>query len=172
MHLANFSGYYFIYQYFIERSDEQMVKLVDNNEFNDNDLIELKLVLHLPYMMTTEYTRIEGEIEIEGIHYNYVKRKVSNDTLYLLCLPNREKTKLIEDRNDYTAKATDTPTGGKESNNQGKKSQPLNEYNTSIPVFHFQYTVSPDRLLRDLITPQLSNPFIGNSFQPPEVFYA
>ncbi len=32
------------------------------------------------------------KLELEGIHYKYVKRKIDNGELVLLCLPN-EKTK-------------------------------------------------------------------------------
>jgi hypothetical protein len=40
-------------------------------------------------------------MNINGVEYDYVKRRVYNGTLELLCLPNQEKTKLQAVKNDF-----------------------------------------------------------------------
>lgn len=40
--LVNTSGYYFIYEYFIDQADEQMVRQLDNVAYDESELIELK----------------------------------------------------------------------------------------------------------------------------------
>lgn len=171
MHLLNISGYHIIFHYFIEQSDNQLVQQLDKNQYNDAELIELKLALHLPYMNNnSDYARVEGEIEIDGTHYNYVKRKVSNDTLYLLCLPNSVKTKLFEARNNFSAQAADLPASGKQ--NSIKKIQLLSEYSQTILSYSFSYPTPPAKQVSCRFTPQLVQPYIDHSFQPPESFHA
>lgn len=165
MHLFNISGYYMVFQYFIDRSETKIVRQLDKNQFNDHELIELKVALHLPYMNNSDYARIDGEIEIDGIHYNYVKRKVSNDTLYLLCLPNTAKTKLSEARNNYSSQAADLPS----NNTSGKKSLVMYEYNQPVLAYHFNKPVTDAKQIGRCLTPQLISSYIDNSFHPPEL---
>jgi hypothetical protein len=40
--LVNTSGYYFIYEYFIDQADEQMVRQLDNVAYDESEFIELK----------------------------------------------------------------------------------------------------------------------------------
>lgn len=96
-----------LYEYFIARSNKLLVSQIDNHQYHENELVQVQLPLHLPYVTTDgEYERVDGEIEFNGMHYNYVKRKVQNDTLYLLCLPNTAKTKLYKDRNDFAQESS------------------------------------------------------------------
>lgn len=67
--------------------------------YDESKLMVIKVPLSLPYSNNwTAFEQYNGSIEIEGHHYEYVKRKVSNDTLILLCLPNTEKDKLEQAR--------------------------------------------------------------------------
>jgi len=70
--------------------------------YNDNELTVVKIPLSLPY--STNWSSFEcynGSVEIAGRHYEYVKRKVVNDTLILLCLPNAAKDKLVAAKNSF-----------------------------------------------------------------------
>lgn len=170
VHLFNIAGYHIVFNYFIDRSDQQLVKQVDDNHYNDAELIELKMALHLPYMSNSPYAAAEGTVEIDGKHYNYVKRKVWNDTLYVMCLPNEAKTRLHEARNDFAAQAADSPSG-KENRTTGKNSQPVLEYNQPILSYNFKNPAQPVKRTTAIFTPQLVRPFIDNSYQPPESFF-
>lgn len=76
----------------------------------------------MPYLTDwPAYEAYQGEAEINGVHYNYVKRKVSQDTLYLLCLPNEIKTQLSKLKNDYAVKANDLPAEKNSKNPLTKK---------------------------------------------------
>jgi hypothetical protein len=56
----------------------------------------------LPYQTShINFERCYGEVEINGVHYTYVKRRVFNDSLTLLCLPNYEKTKIADAGSDF-----------------------------------------------------------------------
>ncbi len=70
----------------------KLEKQLDANLYSEDDLIELKLAINLPYQTNSaDYERYDGEVEYDGVIYKYVKRKVYNDTLYLKCLPNVNK---------------------------------------------------------------------------------
>ena len=48
-----------------------------------------------------EFERFDGEMEINGILYKYVKRKVVDGHLVLLCLPNEKKIQLQTARDNF-----------------------------------------------------------------------
>lgn len=63
-----------------------MIASLDKNEYNENELVQIKCVLNAPYIINDiKYERCDGQIEVNGIQYNYVKRMVRNDTLYMYC---------------------------------------------------------------------------------------
>ena len=80
--------------------------------------MEVKIPYPLPYAANhTSFERFDGEIEFNGVHYNYVKRKMVNDTLVILCIPNTIKTELNKAKSDLVAGfnniSTESPTDNK-----------------------------------------------------------
>ena len=76
--------------------------MVDGLQYKDHELTVLKVPMSLPY--STNWATFEsynGSIEFYGRLYEYVKRKVVNDTLILLCLPNAVKDKLAAAKNSF-----------------------------------------------------------------------
>jgi hypothetical protein len=116
--LFNLFGYRLVVQYMQQKVSDQLEARLDRNLYNESQLIELKVPLHLPYQTNwSAYQRFDGEIEVEGIMYKYVKRKVANDTLYLMCIPNTKKMNLETAKNDYFKLSNDLT-----QNNNSKKS--------------------------------------------------
>ena len=84
---------------------------LDKGNYSDDELVEIKMALNLPYNQNwTEFERVDGEITIDGNHYKYVKQKLYNDTLILLCLPDNSKTAVKQNTNDYFGKVNGTPS--------------------------------------------------------------
>ena len=80
----------------------------DAHQYSDDELISIKTTLNLPYYQSSpQFERAYGSININGQDYEYVKRRVYNDTLELLCLPNHTKTKLQSFTNHLAQSATD-----------------------------------------------------------------
>jgi hypothetical protein len=128
VYLFNLVGYSLYTNYYIQQADKRIVQQIDNNTIDEQQLIELKTPIDMPYYNDSrEYQRMDGKIVLDGIHYNYVKRKIHNDTLYLLCLPNFEKTTLNKDKNNFAGQVNDLPSNNKE-NNTAKKNGFSNEY--------------------------------------------
>jgi hypothetical protein len=100
--LFNLVGYRFVLEYMMHKANTQLEGRLDNNLYDDSQLIELKVPINLPYQTSwAGYQRFNGEIELNGVMYKYVKRKVSNDTLYVMCIPNTKKMNLEIAKNDF-----------------------------------------------------------------------
>jgi len=98
----NWVGYRFVSQYLENRADEEVQINISNHAYDESNLIELRVTLNTPYYSgTKEFESVAGEIELDGVHYNYVKRKIENGELVLLCLPNENKTRFQNSRIDY-----------------------------------------------------------------------
>lgn len=104
----NLFGYRFVAHYIQQKNDRQLEVRLDNSSFDESQLIELKVPIHLPYQTTwSDFERFNGEAEISGIIYKYVKRKVVNDTLVLLCLPDHQKMNLQTAKNEFFKNTND-----------------------------------------------------------------
>ena len=117
--LFNFVGYRAWFYYVQIQSNQRFQASLNKNDYNDQDLITIRVPLSLPYFTDwKEFESYDGSIEVDGKHYNYVKRKVSNDTLILLCIPNHEQNKLSDNRNEYEKLLNDVryPAPGNKAN--------------------------------------------------------
>ena len=104
----NFYGYRLVISCMQDRNDAVLEKQLDRNEYSDDELISIKTTLNLPYYTSSpDYERAYGSINIDGVDYEYVKRRVYQDTLELLCLPNHTKTKLQTAGNEIAKAAVD-----------------------------------------------------------------
>lgn len=95
---------------------------LDQKQYKESDLISIKIPFNFPYVIrTTVFEDIEGNIEINGINYQYVKRRVYNGTLEILCVPNYTKTSINAFQNNFAKQLNDTANAAsskKSSNNQ------------------------------------------------------
>lgn len=98
----NWFGYRLMYDFMQKQANKQLEVALDENHYDESQLIELKVPVNLPYQTSwTSYQRYDGEIEMNGVKYKYVKRKLSNDTLYLKCIPNKKEMALQNAKNDF-----------------------------------------------------------------------
>lgn len=138
LHVFNFAGYSAVFNLLQQRASTRIVDKLDKGVYDETELMEVKIPFPLPYATNwKEYERCDGEFEVSGIIYNYVKRKLCNDTLFLLCIPNHEKMKIATAKSDYARLSNDFA-------GSGKKSQPvstsvksvMNEYNQSHSFYN------------------------------------
>ena len=131
----NWYGYRIVTSILSQHADKRLEVRLDNNQYDESQLIELKVALNMPYQNDqADFERHYGEIEIDGKYYTYVKRKIHNDTLYLLCLPNSNKTQLNAARIDYANKVQDVPTNAKDTGAL-KKNPAGSEYHQPVVPF-------------------------------------
>ena len=99
--------------------------MLDRNEYDESTLKEIRVSIDLPYTadMST-FERVDGEIEIGGQHYKYVKRKIEKGELVLMCLPNPEKGIIQSARNNFFKVVNDL----QQNTTSGKKSDSGNSF--------------------------------------------
>lgn len=89
-------------------TDVALEQKLDGRQYNDEELLSVKTSLSLPYYTpSNEFQRAYGSIVVDGVVYEYVKQRVQNDTLELLCLPNAAKTRLRDASNELTKSSAD-----------------------------------------------------------------
>lgn len=122
----NWLGFRLLSSYLEHRSDVTLEAQLNTESYNENSLVELRVPLNAPYLANTpaEFERVDGEIEIKGIHYKYVKRKVENGDLVLMCIPHEAKTKILNSRADFFKMINDInqTSDGKNKNTASYKS--------------------------------------------------
>lgn len=171
IHLFNVAGYNLLFQYFINKSETRLIRQLDSNTYDEAALLVLKVPMNLPYYTSSSAAeRVDGEIEISGIHYNYVKRRVLNDTLYLYCIPNTDKTKLSRAQNEFSKQASDAPPDNKKGGNALVKKMKWGvEYRLSF--FHFDCSGSANgaNIRTGFVLQALTFPTFASPYKPPEV---
>ena len=114
--LFNLIGYKAFFFFAQHRSDLQYEAVLDSAQYDESDLITLEVDLNMPYLAeNTVFERVDGEITIDGHIYKYVKRRICNGQLVLLCLPDAQKTKLQSARQEFFAYANSLNAGEKSS---------------------------------------------------------
>ena len=117
----NLVGYRWLFSAIENKATANLEQKISSGEYSDDQLVEIRIPLNMPYYSDKDYENVYGETDFNGDHYRYVKRKVSGNTLYLLCLPNKEKTSIVKVKNDFTKAVNDVP-----ANKQG--SQQKNDF--------------------------------------------
>lgn len=134
--LFNWFGYQIMADYIEQQADQALEQRLDNSEYDESQLIEIRVPLKLPYQTDWKgFERFNGEIEVNGVHYKYVKRAVYNDSLILLCLPNEHKMKLQSARDEFFKLVNDI-----QHSPQSKKSDKGSSVSVKNPVNEYYHT--------------------------------
>lgn len=170
VHLFNLCGYQLFFSFAENFADKQMITSLDKNKYDESELMQIKLPLNTPYITgSRNYERCDGQIELNGIHYNYVKRMVQNDTMYLYCIPNQQKTELNNTKTEYAKQSSDIPSN-KKSEPTAKRGNYLSEYNSNITTYNFSATSYIARKAYAAKNINVATGFITLPAQPPEIF--
>jgi hypothetical protein len=80
----------------LDKADRELETRLDENRYDESQLISIKVpVTHLSYYNTSDqFERVDGNIEVGGVQYKYVKRRIFNDSLEVLCIPNHTAMQL------------------------------------------------------------------------------
>lgn len=109
--LFNLGGYQLMFLQLEKESGRQLLAQIDSNAYNESDLIEIRVPINLPYHQNwTDYERYDGEVVVDGVHYNYVKRRLVNDSMSFLCLPNTDRSRLQNARETFFSLVNDIET--------------------------------------------------------------
>jgi hypothetical protein len=129
--LFNWFGYRLLSDYWQKQADTRLEARLDQHQYDESNLIEIRIPLNMPYQnVSSDYERYDGEIEFNGKHYKYVKRKVENGQLVLLCLPNETKMRLQSARDEFFKLVNDLQQSSQNKNSAPASSikNPVTEY--------------------------------------------
>lgn len=100
--LFNIAGYRLWFYYAERQATAQLEASVDQAHYDSTELITLTVPLTLPYQTDWQgWEKVRGEVEIDGIVYQYVQRKVTQGQLVLQCLPNKQRAQLASARDRF-----------------------------------------------------------------------
>jgi len=99
-------------------SDTSLQRCLDKAEYDANRIITFSIPLSTPYANGSDtFEKAAGEIEIDGRLYRLVESRVSDNHLFVRCLPNDLKTSLRAAGEDYFKSVNDlgsTPASRKQ----------------------------------------------------------
>ena len=171
--IFNLFGYRVLFYVAQQQSDINIVKALDKDQYNEGDLITIRIPMSVSYQVERkDFERFDGEVNLNGKIYKYVKRKVCDGNLILLCLPDHNKMHLETAKNELFKTSNDLQnTGSKKSDNS--KSAPgknlSNEYNQNLAEYNYDcYHVRHNNGFLDFASP-LSSALHSSPEQPPEL---
>lgn len=90
--IFNIAGYRFTLQWMQYQQSKSLEKQLDAANYDETSLIQITVPLSLPYYNNWgDWERYDGEIQLAGLTYKYVERKVEGGNLVLKCLPNPQQ---------------------------------------------------------------------------------
>jgi hypothetical protein len=145
-----------------------MNDLISHNLYDPNKLVEVKVKQNLPGINEwADYKNVSGSIQLKNACYNYVKLKFTKDTLYVMCVPNYEKTKLIDNNVIYAKQVNDIPTD--KTKDAAKKTGGDKTYDHPQLVINFMCFKDIPPVGVNKVYQLSADPFIATPGQPPEV---
>jgi hypothetical protein len=167
----NLFGYRLIAVFLENQENRKMELAIEKNDYSDSELMAIRVPTNLPYYTNSPtFQRIDGEIEVEGVYYKYVKSRIYNDSLELLCIPNTAKTKIQAAKADFSKLASEF----QQSNNKKKSTQDAKSFQKTIS----EYEEQPSATAYMATAPQAAylqqnNTFVNSLFlktaeQPPD----
>ena len=136
--LFNLAGYRLFFHYIQSKADTRYEYALDRKQYDERQMITLKVDLDMPYLPeNTNFERVDGEINVDGVVYKYVERKIHNGQLVLLCLPDQKKTKLKSARDEYFSIANNLV-----AHSSTKESAPKSSVGKNITTDYEQYLMS------------------------------
>ena len=154
-----------------ERANAKLESSLDKEEYDDAQLIAIKIpVTHVAYYNTsTKFERVDGQVEVKGVQYKFVKRRIYNDSVEMLCIPNQTAMGLQSAKDEFFKLVNDLQHTG-----QNKKSDSHSSKNFSVD----NYTVNDSFTLSEIyfsnierISPYSSDiltRYSATAEQPPE----
>ena len=87
LHLYNWFGYRLLTAFLENEANVQMEASLDKGTYDPAALVAIKVpITQLAYYINSkEFERVDGEIDIGMVKYNYVKKRIYNDSIGPLC---------------------------------------------------------------------------------------
>lgn len=112
--LFNWAGYQALTAFLEEKANSRLENRLDDNHYDLAQLVTIKIpVRNLAYYSnSSQFERISGEIELNGLTYHYVRKRLFRDSLEFQCIDNEEVTRLHTARDDFFKLVCDLQAAG------------------------------------------------------------
>jgi hypothetical protein len=168
-------GYRVWFYYAEQQADKVMESRLDKDQYDESELISITVPLDNPYQLEQRnFQRVDGEFSFEGRNFKYVKRKVSDGKLILLCIPDARKTVLKKAKSDYGNNVNDLTGNTKSSSRSGtQKSFSGNDYTSdtfqlNISILAYFHTSTPN----SSVDSNLASAHVSAPGKPPQTTMA
>ena len=98
--LFNAFGYYLLFGYEQKQARKEVVESVKNRSNSAFKIIKLPVSAYV-HIEDRDFEYTEGQYQSDGQTYNFVKKRIVNDSLELYCLNNFRQDKLNAQLNDF-----------------------------------------------------------------------
>lgn len=114
--LFNLQGYQLLIHYWQVEQEGDFETKLSKNDFETDDLISIKVPVTLPYYTNSaNYDFTNGEVEMNGTSYKYIKKRIYNDSIEFVCIANTGKMRLENARDEFFKLCNDL-TAAKDQN--------------------------------------------------------
>jgi hypothetical protein len=104
-------GYYGVFLGLQYKNDKDMIQKLDAEEYSDSETVTIKIPISIPYAAESEgFQRVDGKFEHNGEFYRLVKQKLSQDTLYVVCVKDYEDKRIDDAITNFVKTFTDKPS--------------------------------------------------------------
>jgi hypothetical protein len=171
--LFNWCGYRLLSSWLEDKAQSALEADLDDHNYIESQLVSIKVpATHLGYYTNSErFERVDGQMDIGGVQYKYVKRRIFKDSLELLCIADPASTNLQTARDEFFKLVNDLQrTGGekKDASHSGSSKSFSIDYYTVHEMLHL-----PEFTLQTKKGSSAYSFFIPSSFsrvseQPPD----
>jgi hypothetical protein len=112
----NWYGYQLLSNYLQERADQRLEASLDKKDYDETQLLSIKVpITSLSYYNSSaNFERVDGQIEIKGVQYKYVERRIFKDSIEYRCIPNQMAMNLKSARETFFQLVNDLSHNGQE----------------------------------------------------------
>jgi len=108
--LFNALGYYGLFMGLTYQNKQSLIQRFDGNTYNEAEAVTIKIPIAIPYAVDSkDYERVDGEFEHQGEFYHMVKQRLSQDTLYIVCVKDNTSKRIHQALEEYVKTFTDKP---------------------------------------------------------------
>ena len=116
--LFNTGGYYLAFWAIKQHAKENLLERLNASQYSKEESVVFTSPFSLPYPVSDgSYERVHGDFEYAGEYYKLVKQKLVNDTLFIVCVKDKETKHIEETLSDYARSANNLPIGAKQAFN-------------------------------------------------------
>ena len=137
----NWYGYQLLNNYWQDRADQRLEASLDKKDYDQSQLLSLKVpITSLAYYnSSTSFERVNGQIDIGGIQYKYVERRIFRDSIEYRCIPNLAGMNLKSAKDNFFQLVNDLSHNGQEKKTpHSSQYKSVSQDYTAIPSASFQ----------------------------------